>query len=138
MLKRDFLQAEIEKLNQIFAKILGLKDDGKYAEANDLINNTLNNDLNIQLKEISTIESIDLKSYLTAKKLSAQKLDLLAKFLLAGLPQWENDQDTIRTLGQVNSIYELLEQQHHWQSLENIQQQQKILLFLHKINYGQP
>lgn len=130
MIRRDFLQAEIEKIAQALARIMGLKTALQNQEADDLIDKTLEQSFNLDLDEISKSNSEQLKQLLLTKKFSAQKLDLLSKFLLESVSPFQQKPETITILNHVLTIYQLLEQDYHTQSLENLNQQKIILKFL--------
>lgn len=130
MIRRDFLQAEIEKLAQALAKIMGLKEASKTREADDLIDRTLDQGFDLDLDEISKTNSDELKMLLSAKNFPAEKLDLLSKFLLESVSPFQQNPETFTVLNHVLTIYQFLEREHHTQSLENLNQKRVILQFL--------
>ncbi|MGI4749674.1 MAG: hypothetical protein ACRYFB_03475 [Janthinobacterium lividum] len=130
MIRRDFLQAEIEKLAQALAKIMGLKEAGKIQEADNLLDKTLDQSFDLDLEEIIKSNPDELKTLLLAKNFPAEKLDLLNKFLLESVSPFQQNPETKTVLNHVLIIYQVLEQEHHTQSLENLDQQKTILQFL--------
>lgn len=130
MIRRDFLQAEIEKLAQALAKILGLKKVGKTQEAADLINKTLLQDFNLSLNETAQYDADDFKALLVSKNYPTEKLDLLSRFLLESVSPFQQNPETFTVLNHVLTIYQFLEREHHTQSLENLNQKRVILQFL--------
>ncbi len=137
MIRRDFLQAEINKLAQALAKILGLKEAGKTQEADNLLSKSLLHDFDFNLTETKDLIPGDFKKLLLAKSYPAEKLDLLGRFLLESVSPFQKNPETILVLNHVLTIYQLLEQVYHTQSLENLNRQQSIIQFLEQDNlYG--
>lgn len=132
MIRRDFLQAEIAKLAQALAKILGLKEAGKKQEAVFAINKSLLEDFDLKPDGLLHLDPDQFKQLLAAKNYPAQKLDLLSQFLLESVSPYKENPETFTTLNHVLLIYSLLEQEHHTQSLENLNRQQTIIQFLNR------
>ncbi|MVN23508.1 hypothetical protein [Mucilaginibacter arboris] len=130
MIRRDFLQAEISKLAQALAKIMGLKEAGNQQEADDLINQNLLQGFDLDLESVTKSSPVEFKKLLAAKNFPAKKLDLLGRFLLESVSPFHQNPGTIAILNHVLVLYQLLEQEHHTQSLENLNRQQKIIQFL--------
>ncbi len=130
MVRRDFLQAEIDKLVQALAKIAGLKQAGNKQEAEVLINKYLHDDFDLKPDELLLLNPDQLKELLAVKNYPAQKLDLLSRFLLESVSPFQPKPETITILNHVLTIYTLLEQAHHTQSLDNLNRQQNIIQFL--------
>lgn len=130
MIRRDFLQAEIEKLAQTLAKIMGLKEASQNQEAEDLLDKTLNQSFNLDLKEIQEADPQQLKQLLLDRNFPAEKLDLLSKFLVESVRSFQHNPETVIVLNHVLIIYQFLAQQHHTQSFENMNQERVILQFL--------
>jgi hypothetical protein len=137
MIRRDFLQAEIAKLAQALAKILGLKNVGKVQEADDLITKSLLQDFDLSINELLLLDTNQLKLLLSTKNFPTEKLDLLSQFLLESVSPFQSNPETIAVLNHVLTIYEILEQEHHTQSFENLNRKQSITKFLDSNNaYG--
>ncbi len=130
MIRRDFVLAEIEKLAQALAKIIGLKKAGNDQEAEDLMDKTLDQSFNMDMEEIIKADPDQLKQLLAAKNYPTEKLDLFGKFLLESVSPFQHNPETITVLNHVLFIYQFLEKEHHTQSFENLNQQQIILQFL--------
>lgn len=132
MIRRDFLQAEITKLAQALAKILGLKAVGNTQEADDLINKTLLNDFDLTLEDLLLLDEDQFKKLLADRKYPTQKLDLLSQFLLESVFPFQPNPKTFHLLDHILLIYQILEQEHHTQSFENLNRKQNILQFLNQ------
>ncbi len=124
------MQAEIEKLAQALAKIIGLKKALQNQEANDLTDKILDQSFDLDLDEIIKSNPDQLKMLLLAKNFPAQKLDLLSKFLLESVSPFQQNPVTITILKHVLIIFQILEQEFHTQSLENLNLKKNILQFL--------
>ncbi|MEX8546044.1 MAG: hypothetical protein V5804_00455 [Mucilaginibacter sp.] len=132
MIRRDFIQAEIAKIAQALAKILGLKKAGNTQEADDLINKSLLNDFDLKLDDLLLLDENQFKKLLADRKYPPQKLDLLSQFLLESVFPFQPNPKTFQLLDHILLIYQLLEQEHHTQSFENLSRKQNILQFLNQ------
>lgn len=130
MIRRDFLQAEIAKLAQALAKILGLKEAGKKQEAVFAANKSLLEDFDLEIDKLLLLDDDQFKQLLNTKNYPAQKLNMLSQFLLENASPFEAKSETFTTLNHILTIYNKLEQEHRTQSLENLNQQQNIVQFL--------
>ncbi len=130
MIRRDFLQAEIAKLAQALAKILGLKEAGKKQEVIFAINKSLLEDFDLKLDDLLLLNSDQFKQLLAAKNYPSQKLDLLSQFLWESISPFQPKPETFFIINHILIIYQLLEQEHHTQSLENLNRQQILTKYL--------
>ena len=132
MIRRDFIQAEIAKLAQALAKILGLKAVGNTQEAEDLINKSLLNDFDLKPEDLLLLDENQFSKLLANRKYPPQKLDLLSQFLLESVSPFQPNPKTFQLLDHILLIYQMLEQEHHTQSFENLSRKQNILQFLNQ------
>jgi len=132
MIRRDFLQAEIAKLAQALAKILGLKEAGKKQEAVFVINKSLLEDFDLEIDKLLLLDDDQFKQLLKTKNYPPQKLDLLSQFLLESVSPFEAKPETFTILNHILTIYQLLEQEHRTQSFENLNRQKNIIQFLNR------
>ena len=132
MIRRDFIQAEIAKIAQALAKILGLKKAGNTQEADDLINKSLLNDFDLKLEDLLLLDENQFKKFLAERKYPPQKLDLLSQFLLESVFPFQSNPKTFQLLDHILLIYQMLEQEHHTQSFENLSRKHAILQFLNQ------
>lgn len=86
MEKRDFIQAEIEKLGYFLQRLLAHFLKGKSAEnlieATDLVTNEFKNELDFDLPNFVTLSTVDMKKYLSNFKFTEQDLELLSNLLV--------------------------------------------------------
>jgi len=128
MLRRDILLAEVEKLALILARLVGLKEDGKQAEFNQLAEDTALKEYDIPLAELLEMPVSDFEAWLLLQPISAGKLDALAHLLY--LHSEPFNVETIPCIQKILFIYDLLEQKHHRQSLDNINRRKQMEKFM--------
>jgi hypothetical protein len=114
---RDLILNETQKLAQILAKLMGLKNDDNKVEAQAFFRNTLTDEFGLeeaQLLQLTEEELLGKKAYRT------EHLDALAKlFYYQALPLKHNP-DTLAWLQKALIIFDVLEKEHHTQSFDNI------------------
>ena len=132
MIRRDFIQAEIEKIAKALAKIMGLKEASNLQEADELINKSLLNDFDLKADDLLLLDEKQFKKLLADRKYLPQKLDLLSQFLLESVSPFQPNPKTFHLLDHILLIYQLLEQEHHTQSFENLSRKQNIIQFLNQ------
>lgn len=127
--------AEIQKLTQVLARILGLKNESKYDEAEDLIKKTLAEDFEFDFDNLNTVSTSDFETILKSRDLSADKLDILSQLLFESVHPFEDIPETDIMLHKVLVIFRLLEEEHHTQSLDNFSKREMIDKFLNNRQY---
>lgn len=128
MYRKDLITAEIEKLAQILAKIMGLKLEGKLEEADQIFKVTMLQSFGLQTHLLFETEISIFEKWLQETKLSAEKLDSLSEFLYyeLGLSHERNQKIAPR----LNLIYDQLSNQHKIVHLINLQRQKTIEQYL--------
>ncbi len=136
MLRKDFVQFEIEKIGLIIARILGLKKEGIAQEAQELAHRTLSAEFGLEEADLNDLPVETFEEQLKTMAFSADKLDLLAQLIFESAHPFE-DLDWVRNrLHKVLAIYHLLEHGHHTQSLTNLARREMIDRFLNNEQYG--
>ncbi|WP_316830987.1 hypothetical protein [Pedobacter aquatilis] len=128
MYRRDLITAEIEKLTQVLAKIMGLKLEGKLKDANLIFVETMKNSFALP---VETLEGEDLNTFrqwLEITDLPAEKLDSLSEFLYYELGI-SNDRNRI-IAPKLNLIYNLLADKHKVVHLVNLHRQKIIQQYI--------
>ncbi|WP_293304178.1 hypothetical protein [Pedobacter sp. UBA5917] len=128
MYRRDLITAEIQKLAQVLARIMGLKLEGKLAEASVIFDETMQSGFQLP-KEI--LESEDLtvfEKWLTEDNLPPEKLDSLSEFLYYELGISEERNKLIAP--KLNLVYQYLSDQHKIVHLVNLHRQKTIQQYL--------
>ncbi|WP_069660233.1 hypothetical protein [Arcticibacter eurypsychrophilus] len=135
MIRKDFIEAEIQKLGQILAKILGLKNDGNVDDGMDLAFQALSDNFGLTREYLETSGVEDFQLFLNANTYSASKLNLLAQLLFETVYPFQEEKETILILHKTAAILNLLETEHHQQSFENIARREQITNFLNTQQY---
>ena len=85
MEKRDFLLNQIEQLGKVLAKILSdflkLKSDGNGAQGIEISNERFQSELDIDIEELLTLNSSELKSYLETRNLTDNHIEIISDYL---------------------------------------------------------
>ena len=130
MYKENLIDNEIRKLALILARLMGLKADGKADEFVHLAGNTLLKEYNFEWDELPDLPLNDFEALLQTNDYGADKLDTLAQILYLRTEPFKNTPETRELLKKLLVVYDMLEQQHHRQSFENVNKRNIILRFL--------
>lgn len=131
MLRRDFLQAQMQKLAQVLARIIGLKKDGLPDEAQALLHHILKDEFGIEPADLQAPDPDQFLARIRAQAYGPEKTDLLSNFLYqAATPFRADDPECKAILQKVLALYDLLETDFRWQSLENLNRRTHIREFL--------
>ena len=130
MLRKDFFLAEMERLAQVIARIIGLRLEGKLEEANKLVEESLIKDFELDLPNVINLSDEDFQSLLNDKKYPQQKLNLLSQLLFEESRISKETAKTISILKKVLLVFNSLEKEHHTQSLDNINKRATIEKFI--------
>lgn len=127
MYQKDLIKAELEKLQQVLAKIMGLKLEGKLEEADQIFKTTMLESFGLRTDLLFEAE-ISMFEWLQENYLSAEKLDSLSEFLYyeLGLSPERNQKIAPR----LNLIYNQLSNQHKIVHLINLHRQKTIQQYL--------
>ncbi len=131
MYKESFIDNEIRKLALIFARLMGLKADGKADEFVNLADSTLLNEYDIDWDELPGMSLNDFEALLQNSNYSADKLDVLAQLLYLRAEPFNASDKTLACLQKVLLIFNILGKKYHGQSLGNINKRNFINQYLH-------
>lgn len=128
MYRRDLLTAEIDRLAQVLARIMGLKLEGDLESAKQLFDETISNSfkLSVETLEDSNINSFE--KWLAETDLPAEKLDSLSEFLYYELGA--SAQRNVLIAPKLNLIYKVLAEKHKVVHLVNFHRQEIIQQYL--------
>ncbi|WP_131539319.1 hypothetical protein [Pedobacter nototheniae] len=132
MYKRDLVTAEIQKLAQALARIIGLKLEGKKEESDFLFSSTLEEEFELSYSNLLEISDDEFHKFLIEKEFSADKLELLSKLFYTHIDHFENIKETQIVAQKLLALYQFIEKQHHIQSFEGLSRQRQIKSFLEK------
>jgi len=135
MIRKDFIEAEIQKLGLILAKILGLKDEGNLDSAIDLSQQTLSEGFGFskQFLEKGTVEEFETE--LKSRNFSAEKLSVLAQILFESSYPFQETEECLAVMHKTAFVLNFLETEHHQQSLDNLSRREMIDKFLNNLQY---
>ena len=128
MYRKDLITAEIQKLAEVLAKIMGLKLEGKFAEAQNIFDETIADAFNLPKDILENEDLTAFNNWLEGSELSAEKLDSLSEFLYYELGLSEERNKIIAA--KLNLIYKLLSDKHKIVHLVNFHRQNNIQRYL--------
>lgn len=135
MIRKDLIDSEIQKLAQVLAKILKLKNEGNVDDATELSYTTLAETFGLDAASLHTASTEDFQEYLNDTKLPAAKLDFLAQLLFESVYPFQETDETFAVLHKTSAVLTLLETEYHQQSFENIARREQIDKFLNNRQY---
>ncbi|MEJ5994582.1 hypothetical protein WG904_09170 [Pedobacter sp. Du54] len=128
MYRRDLITAEIERLAQVLARIMGLKLDSKVIEAEALFQQTMNDSFGLSTALLLDPDMSSFENWLAGSALSAEKLDSLSEFLYYELGRSEKINKLIAP--KLDRIYNELSNKHKIVHLVNLHRQKTIQQYL--------
>ncbi len=128
MYRKDLITAEIERLAQVLARIMGLKLEGDLAQAGLLFNETITNSFKLPIEILEDSDISNFKKWLAESDLSAEKLDSLSEFLYYELGISSERNALIAS--RLNLIYKILAEKHKVVHLVNFHRQEIIQQYL--------
>lgn len=128
MYRRDLIKAEVEKLNQVLAKMMNLKLEGDLPQAQQLFNDTIENSFKLLPTVLENPDIANFEKWLTETDLSAEKLDSLSEFLYyeLGVSPARNSLIAAR----LNLVYRVLADKYKIVHLVNFHRQEIIQQYL--------
>jgi hypothetical protein len=82
MYRRDYFSRLIEDFSKVLAKLAGLKLEGKFTQASELIRESYKEYLKFDYKTTENIGNIELEDFLIKQNLSAEQTEVLANLLM--------------------------------------------------------
>lgn len=128
MFRKDLITAEIQKLAEVLARIMGLKLEGKLEDAVKMFEEAIEKNF---LLPIDVLENQDLSRFeiwLASSDLTPEKLDSLSEFLYYELGVSEQRNKTIAP--KLNLVYNYLSDKHKIVHLVNLHRQKTIQQYL--------
>ncbi|MES2417011.1 MAG: hypothetical protein V4541_02425 [Bacteroidota bacterium] len=130
MYKKDLITAEIEKLAQVLAKIMGLKIELRLAAAENLFNETLLTAFGLERSLLENNDVEGFSNWLKTANLNAEKLNSLSDFLFSELDFDNNPIISLQFAQKLNIIYQQLVNQYQIVHLINLGRQKYIQQYL--------
>jgi hypothetical protein len=130
MYRRDLLTAEIQRLGQALARIMGLKHQGKTQDAENGLEEIIANEFGILYNDLIASDSADFEAFLTDKNFPADKLDLFSQFLYLKFNPSIKNTATQSLAEKLQMIYSTLEVKHHIINMINLDRQKTIQQYI--------
>lgn len=128
MYRRDLITAEIQKLAQVLARIMGLKLEGKLEEAEQIFEETIRSSFALPLEILENEDSGKFENWLNGIDFPPEKLDSLSEFLYYELGV--NSERNRLIAPKLNLIYQTLADKHKIVHLVNMHRQNTIQQYL--------
>jgi hypothetical protein len=134
MYRRDLLTAEIQKLAQALARLMGLKQLGKLEEADKGIDELLENDFGILFSDLINCSPDDFEAFLQQQDFPPEKLDMFSQLLYIKFNGENLTKENISLAEKLKLIYQTLEIKHHVVNMINLGRQKSITQYLNNLN----
>lgn len=128
MYRKDLITAEIEKLAQVLARIMGLKVELQLETAEQLFNETMANSFGLPIPILEHPHHSEFEAWLKQCQLPAEKLDSLSEFLFYELGLSPQRNQLIAP--KLDLVYEYLSNHHKIVHLVNLHRQKMIQQYL--------
>ena len=132
MYKRDLITAEIQKLSQAIARILGLKQEGRLEEADNGLNEMLESDFGILFSDLVACDDTDFMAFLTEKNFPPEKLEILSQVLYIKFNTAELIKEHKSVAEKLQLTYQTLEVKHHVVNMNNLIRQKTVKDYLNQ------
>lgn len=133
MYQKDFILIEAERLARLIAKLLGLKSQAMHEEeAEQLYAHALVDEFGLTREELLSSTPESFKQWLQYKNFNAAKLDALAQMIYHDQEPLTADTETLTQLQKVLIIFDMIEQEHHQQSFNNLSKRNLIQQYIQK------
>ena len=126
MFQHDLLLNEVRKFAEMLARLIGLKASGEIAECNQQAENLLQNEYDTSVELLTNLPEEDFRVQLQKLNYSKEKLNALGQLLYVFAEPFNDDVETASLLKKVLIIFDVLEQQYHFQTFDNIARQHNI------------
>ncbi|WP_207535412.1 hypothetical protein [Desertivirga arenae] len=135
MFKKDFIEAELQKLSQVLARIIGLKNDGDVDQAMNIANETLLQEFGLKREELEQDDLEGFKEWLKQQNFSAERLNLLGSILFESIYPFTETPEILNVAHKVALVLNTLEIEYHQQSFENLHRREQLDKFLSNLQY---
>ncbi|KIA91292.1 hypothetical protein OC25_21905 [Pedobacter kyungheensis] len=128
MYRKDLITAEIQKLAEVLARIMGLKLEGKFKEAQWLFNESMEKSFVLPVNLLEGADLTAFEKWLNDSDLAPEKLDSLSEFLYyeLGISAERN----LIIAPKLNLVYQFLSDRHKIVHLVNLHRQKTIQQYL--------
>lgn len=130
MYRKDLITAEIEKLAQVLARIMGLKVELRLKEAEDLFNETLLNSFGLERSLLLDSDTTAFSAWIETSNLNAEQLNSLGDFLFSDLDFEQNPINAQLFAQKLNLVYQRLADKYQTIHLINLGRQKYIQQYI--------
>jgi hypothetical protein len=134
MYQRDYLLNEARKFALLLARLMGLKTEGRHEEFTQELEQILQTEYDTELEYMLGLNADEFASAIKAKAYSAEKLNALSQLFYVFAQPFQPDDTTALLLRKVLLLFDTLEEEHHYQSFENIDKRNNIYRYLKQHN----
>lgn len=134
MYRRDIVIDEAQKFARLLARLLGLRNQGSFAEADSLYESILRDELALDSDNLTGMSDEDFKLLIATRAYRPNQLDALAKLFYYQVLPLRHNADTLSLLNKTLTIFDVLEKEHHIQSFDNVAIRSKIEQFIKETN----
>jgi len=128
MYRKDLVTAEIQKLAEVLAKIMGLKLEGKLEDASEIFEQTMEKSFNLPADILEDEDFSKFQEWMENCNLPTEKLDSLSEFFYYELGLSAERNKVIAP--KLNLIYQFLSEKHKIVHLVNFHRQETIQQYL--------
>ena len=128
MYRKDLITAEIQKLAEVLARIMGLKLEGKLKDAQEIFNETMENSFILPIDILESEEHATFETWLEKCNFPPEKLDSLSEFLYYELGISTERNQIIAP--KLNLVYQHLADHHKIVHLVNLHRQKTIQQYI--------
>ncbi|KQN28633.1 hypothetical protein ASE92_19960 [Pedobacter sp. Leaf41] len=128
MYRKDLITAEIQKLAEVLARIMGLKLEGKLRDAQAMFDETMEKSFTLATGSLEDTDLAIFKTWLESVNFSPEKLDSLSEFLYYELGV--NAERNKLIAPKLNMIYNYLSDKHKIVHLVNMHRQKTIQQYI--------
>jgi hypothetical protein len=130
MLRRDLLTAEIKKLAEALARILGLKKEGLTEEADVQLQEMLEREYGLSYKDLYGLHNADFLELLHKAQFPTEKLDVLTQILYSIFEPTKQDKENQAIATKLQSVYQLLVTEYRIINMINLERETVIKNYL--------
>jgi hypothetical protein len=130
MYRRDLLTAEIQRLTQALARIIGLKQQGKTEDVENALHEVFEKEFGIEFKDLLSSDLTTFEAVMNQKQFPSEKLDLFSQFLYLTFNTGKSQVEDKAIALKLQWLYQTLEQKHHMINMINLDRQKTIQQYI--------
>ena len=130
MYRRDLLTAEIQRLTQALARIIGLKQQGKTEDVENALHEVFEKEFGIEFKDLLSSDLKTFEAFMNQKQFPSEKLDLFSQCLYLTFNTGKSPVEDKAIALKLQWLYQTLEQKHHIINMINLDRQKTIQQYI--------